>query len=350
MNLLLAAYFGFSDMICMSQIGVILIVGALWVMGGSLTVGTLFAFLTYVGMVIWPIRHMGRVLTDTGKAMVSLGRLCEILLVAEESQHERIPSGPLSGEIEVSQLAFSFNGDQEVLRDISFHIRPGETLALMGPPGSGKSTLAQLLLRLYDYQSGSILLDGNELSRLNRKYVRSQISIVLQEPFLYSASIGVNLQVGRLDASDSDLTDAASAACIHDSIMQFPRGYKSIVGERGVTLSGGQRQRIALARALLKDPPILILDDALSAVDTDTEAMILNALRSRRGRHTTIVIAHRLSTVMHADRILVLHDGLVQQSGDHHELMNQSGTYRRLCEIQGAMEVEIEDKRQRISS
>ncbi|MCB1647536.1 MAG: ATP-binding cassette domain-containing protein, partial [Pseudomonadales bacterium] len=230
-----------------------------------------------------------------------------------------------------------------VLQDISFTLEPGQTLALLGPPGSGKSTIVQLLMRLYDYHSGSIALDDLELSGLARKYVRSQISIVLQEPFLYSATIGANLQVGRMDASFEEILEATRAACIHESIERFPRAYDEMVGERGVTLSGGQRQRIALARALLKDPPILILDDSLSAVDTDTEAKILAALKARRRNHSTIIVAHRLSSVMHADKILVLDKGTVVQAGNHATLSAVPGVYQHLCELQGSIQRGIED-------
>jgi ATP-binding cassette, subfamily B, bacterial len=203
-------------------------------------------------------------------------------------------------------VSFGYAVDKPVLNAVSFHLQAGQTLALLGPPGSGKSTVAQLLMRLYDYTEGSILLDGLQLNALARKYVRGQISIVLQEPFLYAASIGANLLVGRLSASQAEVEDTR-------------------VGERGATLSGGQRQRIALARALLKNPPILILDDALSAVDTDTEARILAALKARRSGHTTIIIAHRLSSVMHADQILMFDNGRIIQSGNHESLSQQPG-------------------------
>lgn len=340
---LMGLYYGFSDIVCLGQIGLLLIAGALWVIDGSLTVGVLFAFLTYEGMIIWPIRHMGRVLTDSGKAIVSMGRLAEILSEPIESQNETTPGRRLKGHIEFDRVSFAFNeGDKKVLQDVSFTVEPGETLALLGPPGSGKSTIAQLLLRLYDYRQGSIRLDGEDLRTLNRKYVRSQISIVLQEPFLYSNTIEGNLKIGRLDAGTDEIIQATRDACIHDSIERFPRGYSSMVGERGVTLSGGQRQRIALARALLKAPPILILDDSLSAVDTDTESQILEALKSRRGQQTTIIIAHRLSTVMHADKILMLHAGEIVQRGNHETLSQTEGVYQRLCAIQGAIQAQIE--------
>jgi ATP-binding cassette subfamily B protein len=298
--------------------------------------------LTYESMIIWPIRHMGRVLTDSGKAIVSMGRLSEILLAPIESQNELDPGSRLSGRIEVKNLSFGYEAEKPVLSNLSFTVEPGQTLAIMGPPGSGKSTLTQLLMRLYDYQDGSITLGDLELASLSRKYVRAQISIVLQEPFLYSASIGGNLQVGRTGATQDEIVQAATDACIHDAILKFPRGYKSQVGERGVTLSGGQRQRIALARALLKKPPILILDDALSAVDTDTESRILKTLKEKRGIQTTIIIAHRLSTVMHADNILILDAGRIVQQGTHKNLSQQPGTYRNLCSIQGNIQQQLE--------
>ena len=339
---ILGIYYGFSDLLCLGQIGLILLVGAQWVLTGDLTVGTLFAFLTYESMIIWPIRHMGRVLTDSGKAIVSMGRLSEILLEPVESQNEDDPGKRLTGKIEVNGLSFGFEPKNNVLSDMTFTVEAGQTLALLGPPGSGKSTLAQLLMRLYDYNQGSVALDDIELASLARKYVRAQISIVLQEPFLYSASIGGNLQVGRMDATQAEIVEAAKQACIHESILEFPRGYDSQVGERGVTLSGGQRQRMALARALLKKPPILILDDALSAVDTDTESKILSTLKAQRNTQTTIIIAHRLSTVMHADKILMFEAGHIVQEGTHETLSQQPGVYRNLCAIQGDLQQQLE--------
>lgn len=340
---LLGVYYGLSDLMCLGQIGLLLVMGGLWVIDGGLTVGTLFAFITYESMVIWPIRHMGRVLTDSGKAIVSMGRIAEVLAEPIETQNEIDPGKRLSGRVAFEHISFEFEPGRPVLTDVSFSIEPGQTLALLGPPGSGKSTIAQLLMRLYDYEAGSVTLDEHELDTLARKFVRSQISIVLQEPFLYSASILSNLRVGRIDATEEEVLAATRDACIHDSIEQFPRGYHSAVGERGVTLSGGQRQRIALARALLKQPPVLILDDALSAVDTDTEAQILAALQRKRQAQTTIIVAHRLSTVMHADKILVLHEGRIVQEGNHKTLSAVEGIYRNLCEIQGAIQDQIEE-------
>jgi ATP-binding cassette subfamily B protein len=265
----------------------------------------------------------------------------EILDSPEETRAEPPGQGRADGKIDIENLTFGYDPDKPVLEDISVSIAAGETLAIVGHPGSGKSTLIRLLLRLYEYENGTIQLDGRDLNTLNRKYVRSQIGVVLQDPFLYSRSIEANLRVGRKNADAQALLEAARDAAIHEAIVEFTEGYDAMVGERGVTLSGGQIQRLALARALLKDPPILVLDDALSAVDTGTERRILEALEQRKGRHTTLVISHRLSSVIHADRIMVLERGRMVQLGSHEELIRADGPYRRLCEIQGNLEAEI---------
>jgi ATP-binding cassette subfamily B protein len=331
---LLSDYWALSEILCMGQLGIVLVAGGHRMLAGSITVGTLYQFMTYVAVVVWPVRHMGRVLQDTGKAIVSLGRLKEILAAAEEPRRGLVPPSLLRGAIAVEGLTFAYGQGEPVLRDVSFSVAPGETLAILGPPGSGKSTIIQLLLRLYDYAQGSFRLDGLELRDLDPRFVRAQVGVVLQEPFLYSKTIGANVRVGRSAATHDEIVASATAASIHGTIEEFQDGYDTLVGERGVTLSGGQRQRVALARALLRDAPILVLDDALSAVDTRTETRILAALRERRGRHTTIVIAHRLSSVAHADRILVLEKGAIVQAGAHRELLEQDGPYRRLWRIQ----------------
>ncbi len=220
-------------------------------------------------------------------------------------------------------------------------MEPGETLAILGPSGAGKSTLIHLLLRLYDYSQGSILLDGRELNTLPRKWVRSQVGVVMQEPFLFSKSLKDNLKLGRDNAVDHEVENAARIACIHETILSFDQGYGTLIGERGITLSGGQRQRVAIARAVLRRPPILVLDDALSAVDGETESLVLDALKERHGRATTLVIAHRLSTLTHADRILVLDRGRIVQTGTHRELTSKEGIYRRLWDIQTRTEADF---------
>jgi len=334
---LMGVYWSVSDVLCLSQVGLVLFAGTWWMVQGDLTVGTLWMFLVYENAIIWPVRHLGRVLADTGKAMVALGRLREILSEVDESAAGEAPAALLGG-IAVEGLTFAFGDRAPVLRNLNLRIDAGETVAILGPPGAGKSVIVQLWLRLYDYEHGSIRLDGCELRDLERRFVRSQIGVVLQEPFLFSKTIGANVRLGHAAASDEEMVDSASAACIHQAIEGFDQGYETLVGERGVMLSGGQRQRVALARAILKDPAILVLDDALSAVDTHTEAHILKALHDRRGRRTTIIIAHRLSSVLAADRILVIENGVVVQDGSHRELSGQEGPYARLWRIQGAQD------------
>ncbi len=343
-----------SDVLSMTQVGIVLLAGGYYVaLGeprGGISVGTFLAFFVFVNMYLWPIRRMGRIMAELGKAMVSIGRISEILDEKREDYDDKVKdvdqqaeraglrrAQSSRGEIVFDNVSFS-HGDEAVLHDVSLHVEPGSTLAILGPSGSGKSTLINLLLRLYDYRDGSIRLDGRELREMDRKFVRSQIGVVLQEPFLYSRSLRENIKLSRSAARDEEMVEAASAACVHDAIADFDSGYDTVVGEKGVTLSGGQRQRVALARAILKDPPILILDDALSSVDTRTENMILRALRRRHGRHTTLIIAHRLSTLMEADNIIVLEDGRIAQTGTHQDLLKQPGLYRRLWKIQSYVE------------
>jgi ATP-binding cassette subfamily B protein len=348
---IMAVYWSSSDFLCFTQLTLVLIVGALRVAGGDMTVGTLVAFLSYVNIYLWPVRMMGRILTETGKAMVAIGRIREVL----DAPLEAPPADPLplppqvKGRVEFRDVRFRHR-DADVLHGISFAIEPGRTLALLGPSGSGKSTIASLLLKLHDPTAGTITLDGLDLSRLGRKDVRSVVSSVMQEPFLYSKTVRDNIRLGRPAAGDEEIIRVAEMARIHESIERFEKSYDTVVGERGVTLSGGQRQRVAIARALLKDAPVLILDDALSAVDTQTESHILEALRRRRGHHTTLLIAHRLSTLQHADEILVLEHGRVVQRGTHEQLMNVEGMYRRLWQIQTALEEDLQSEIDRPAS
>jgi ATP-binding cassette subfamily B protein len=347
---LMSYYWSSTDLMSVAQGGAVIMAGVYWISTGRLTVGTVFAFMAYVNMFLWPIRQMGRTLTDIGKTMVSLGRLDDILSVPREAESASAPAPPADwmpgGGLAVSHLAFSHGGDGHALKDVSFAVEPGQTLAILGPSGSGKSTLVHLLLRLYDYESGSIRIDGRELRDLARREARSLFGVVMQEPFLYSKTVRDNIRLGGAQADDEDVKKAAAFACIHDNILEFEKGYDTLVGERGVTLSGGQRQRMALARAILKDPPILILDDALSAVDTETETLILDALRSRHRRRTTLVIAHRLSTLKSADTIIVLEGGRVVQAGTHARLVREDGLYRRLWEIQGSVRETLDQEMQ----
>jgi ATP-binding cassette subfamily B protein len=338
----------------MAQYAIVLTAGGYYIAAGQISVGTFFAFLMFVNMYLWPIRRIGKIMADLGKATVSIGRIGEILDEQREDHNDKVKIVPSQaeraglrrtqssrGKIVFENVSFTHEDETRVLDNVSLHVEPGRSLAILGPSGSGKSTLINLLLRLYDYREGSIRLDGRELREMDRKFVRSQIGVVLQEPFLYSRSLRENIKLGRSAAHDEEMVEAASVACVHDAIADFDSGYDTVVGERGVTLSGGQQQRVALARAILKDPPILILDDALSSVDTRTENLILGALRQRHGRHTTLVIAHRLSTLMSADMIIVLEDGRIVQSGTHEKLLKEPGLYRRLWKIQSSLEDDL---------
>ena len=354
----LAAFWSVSDLMCLSQVALVLFVGAWRVRTGHLSIGSLFAFVTFVNMFLWPIRYMGRILADFGKAMVALGRIHEVLDETREDgksfeQSGLVKAGPpehieqtdeftATGQIAVEGLSFTHSGGFRALDNVHFEISAGTTLAILGPSGSGKSTLVSLLLRLYDYTEGTIRLDGRELHELSHKTARRQFGTVLQDPFLYSRTVKENIRLGGAEVTDDDIAEAARIACVHDAIESFQQGYETVVGEKGVMLSGGQRQRVALARAILADPPILLLDDALSAVDTRTEGLILRALRQRHGRRTTIVIAHRLSTLRRADRILVFEHGRVVQDGTHDELLARTGPYRRLWDIQTSIETDYQ--------
>ena len=334
-----------SDILCSFQMLAGFFTGALMAINGTITVGTYLAYIGMVTWLIWPMRNLGRLIVNISTGQVSYGRVTEILKQEREPLTEGVysPNGDLRGEVVFHNVCFKYDEDSPVLKDVSFHCRPGQAVALLGSTGSGKTTLVNLLPRFYGYTGGSLTLDGVELKDYPRHYLRQQIGIVEQEPFLFSRSIRENITygVGR-DVSMDEIEAAARAAAIHDVIVEFPNAYDTLVGEKGVTLSGGQKQRVAIARTLLKDPCILILDDSTSSVDTETEAGIREALeRLMRGR-TTFIIAHRIQSVMNADLILVLDKGRIVQRGTHDQLMAQPGIYRQIYDLQTRIEVELE--------
>ncbi|RKF13718.1 ABC transporter ATP-binding protein [Alginatibacterium sediminis] len=332
---MLANFWSLSDLICFMQSGLVLIGGAWLVIHNQLSVGAYFAFIGYAGMLIWPIRQLGQELSEAGKATVAIGRIQEILNAPEEQELHALQAMPtLKGAIKFSNVSFKFDQHQPTLSNLNFSINAGETIAIVGPTGAGKSTLFQILMRLQDYQSGSVTLDGYELNTLARQQVREQMGSLLQEPFLFSRSLRENIKFGELEASDEQMFQSSTAAAVHHTIEQFKHGYETRIGERGVSLSGGQKQRVTLSRTLIKQTPILLLDDTLSAVDSATEQQIIGALHQKRGEQTLMIITHRISVCLKADRILVMQDGQLAASGTHQELINTPGFYQDLWAIQ----------------
>ena len=342
-----AFYWPSTDILTGAQMIFGYFIGAGMAIEGVITPGTFLAYMGMLGMIIWPMRNLGRLIVQMSMGLVSLGRVLEII----REDRERLdsgtvkPDGPLRGDIVFEDVNFTYDAETAVLHNISFSCRAGQVIALVGGAGSGKTSLVNLLPRFYKYDSGSIKLDGIELYHYPRGYLRQQIGIVQQEPFLFSRTIRDNITYGVNRAlPDEEVGEAARAAAIHDVILSFPNGYDTKVGERGVTLSGGQKQRLTIARTLLKDPRILILDDATSSVDTETEAAIREALEKLMPGRTSFVIAHRIQTVMEADLILVLEDGRIVQCGRHDELINQPGMYKRIFELQSRIEDELEEE------
>ncbi len=334
-----------TDMICGLQILLGYYVGATMAINGIITVGTFLAYMGLVGAIIFPMRNLGRLIVQISTGMVSFTRVMDIIKEDREplDTGDHHPTSAPQGEICFNKVGFEYEKDKHVLENIDFVVKPGQVIALLGSTGSGKTTLVNLLPRFYEYTQGQILLDNIELNRYPRRYLRQHIGIVEQEPFLFSRSIRENISygVGR-EVADAEIEAAARAAAIHEVILKFPHGYQTMVGERGVTLSGGQKQRVAIARTLLKNPRILILDDSTSSVDTETESEIRQALQNLMKDRTTFVIAHRIQSIMNADLILVLSEGRIMQCGKHDELVSQDGIYRQIYNIQTRIEEELE--------
>ncbi|MBO4298250.1 MAG: ABC transporter ATP-binding protein [Clostridia bacterium] len=341
-NDLLAVYWSGSDLLSMTQTGITLLFGVLLAARGELLVGEMTVFVSYISMLLWPIRQLGRILSDMGKSMVAFDRIDEILTQKSEEDAPDAVDAPIDRDIEFRHVGFEYEAKNPVLKDVDFTVKAGQTVAILGATGSGKSTLMLLLQRLYDVKRGDILIGGVSVSKIRKKHLRSRIGLVLQEPFLYSRTVRDNVRIVRPDAPDEDVFEVTRTASAHEFIESFERGYDTPVGERGVTLSGGQKQRVAIARTLLKDNDILIFDDSLSAVDTETDAAIRLALKEKRKGLTTFIISHRLTTLAEADFIVVLEDGKVAQRGTHEELIRQPGLYQRIYQIQSALEEELE--------
>lgn len=340
-----ALYWPVSDTLAGFQMLGGFLAGALMAINGTISVGTYLAYAGMVIWIIWPMRNLGRLIVQTSTAMVSYTRVREVLKQTREPLLQGVhrPEGDVRGAVTFEQVGFEYEPGHPVLKDISFHADPGDVVALLGSTGSGKTTLVNLLPRFYEYTHGRILIDGVPLQDYSRKFLRSQIGIVEQEPFLFSRTIRENIAygVGR-EVSHEEIEAAARAAAVHEVILSFPEAYNTLVGERGVTLSGGQKQRVAIARTLLKDPRILILDDATSSVDMETEAEIRAALTRLMHGRTSFIIAHRVQSVMNADLILVLDHGRIVQRGTHESLVTEPGPYREIYELQARIEEELE--------
>ena len=342
LNELLAIYWGGGDAISMAQTLLTLVVCIIYACNGWITVGTLIVFTSTLGMLLFPIRQLGRTLSDAGKAMVSMKRVQAILHEEAEPDEPNALKPDLHGDIVFDHVSFAYPDDNvPVLRDVSFTIPAGKTAAVLGGTGSGKSTMMYLLQRLYTPTSGKITIGGVDIQQIDRKYLRAHVGLILQESFLYSKSIRENVGITAPEQEAERIEHAADIASASAFIAKADKGWETVVGERGVTLSGGQKQRIAIARTLLKDNNILIFDDSLSAVDTETDAQIRAALRHEQKDVTTLIISHRVTTLSQADLILVLENGQITQQGTHAELCSQPGLYQRINSIQNALEEEL---------
>lgn len=339
-------YWGVGDLITGLQVVTIIVLGAVEAVQGDISVGEFIAFASYNTTLVWPVRGLGRILSDMSKAGVSFDRVDYILGSEEEAYEKTSEINKSSTEkrtvslqncsIEFQNVSFQYEDGKQVLSDVSFTVPEGTVFGILGGTGSGKSTIVQLLTRLYELngQKGKVTIGGKDIKEIPLEELRKNIGMVLQEPFLYSRTIRENIAASRPEASMEEIREAARIACVDEAIMSFPDGYETLVGERGVTLSGGQRQRVAIARMLLQKAPIMIFDDSLSAVDSETDQKIRRALKEHMKGSTVILISHRITTLMGASRILVLNQGKVAEMGTHQELIEKNGIYRQIYEIQ----------------
>ncbi len=341
LNDLLAIYWGGGDALSMLQAMITLLICVVYASRGEITVGALIIFTTYVSQLLFPIRQLGRTLSDAGKSLISMERIQDILSSPAEPEEPNALKPDLHGDIVFDHVSFAYDNDEPILKDVSFTIPAGKTVAVLGGTGSGKSTLMYLLQRLYEPTSGTISIGGVPLNKIDREYLRSHVGLILQEPFLYSKSIRDNVGIALNHPDMERIVDAAQIACAEGFITKADQSWDTLVGERGVTLSGGQKQRVAIARTLLKDNHVLIFDDSLSAVDTETDAQIRSALHDRAKDTTTLIISHRITTLSQADFILVLEDGRVADQGTHAELCSRPGLYQRINNIQNVLEDEL---------
>ncbi len=328
---LMALFWSSTDFIIFMQYTLTASFGIYFTVMGAMRPGQFIAFLTLLGMVVWPLRQLGRIIGDFGKTSVALERIEDIMKHRSEHEGDSQNTPKIFGHVQFKDVGFQFDDDTKpLLNHINFDIKPGETLAIIGKTGSGKSTLMNLMVRLLEPTSGTILYDGNDIQSINKKHLRKHVGIILQEPFLYSKTVFENIGIMKRDADPEAIERAAGIARVHDDIADFDKGYETIVGERGVTLSGGQKQRLAIARMLMHQKPILIFDDSLSAVDTETDLQIRRALMEQWRQTTVFIITHRMTTAMEADKIMVLEEGVIKAFGTHESLLKAGGLYAEL--------------------
>ena len=332
----MSAFYTLGDMMSILQVFAIVVLGVHLCVAGEVSLGVYLAFVSYTRELTLPVRRLGRTISEMSKANVSIDRLLYILESEEERSTETPAQADLHGEIRFEHVSFAYE-EKQVLRDVSFSIPGGKTLGVFGGTGSGKSTIALLLARLYDPDTGRITIGGVDTKDMDLGKLRRGVGVVLQEPFLFSRTLAENIAITREDATREDVERAAQDACLDASVGEFVNGYETVVGERGVTLSGGQKQRTAIARTLLSGAPVMVFDDALSAVDAKTDEAIRTRLRTAAGGATLILIAHRVATLMQADRIIVLEDGQIVESGTPDELLAQGGAFARAAAMQAAM-------------
>ena len=332
-------YWGLGDVVSALQLLAVVSAGAFFAAKGEITLGDMLIFISYTQTIAGPVRQLGRVVSDMSKTGVALQRINEIFDAEQEKEPENAKTPPMDRDITFKNVTFSYDG-RDVLKDLSFTIPAGSTFGILGGTGSGKSTLTYVLNRLYDLpeNGGSIDIGGVDIKEISLPHLRKNVGLVLQEPFLFSKTIFENIDIASKTGDIDKVRESAGIAAVDKDIMSFTDGYDTVVGERGVTLSGGQKQRVAMARTLMLKSPIMVFDDSMSNLDMETDAQIRSALRDGTGNATVIIISHRISTLMQADKILVLEDGKCAELGSHRELMENDGIYRRIYEIQAGLD------------
>ncbi len=324
-----------SDLLSNTELALIVIIGTIRVINHGLSLGVLLIFISYADRLLMHLRILARALADIGRAQISFGRLKEIWDAEPEPTDEGLLEPEIKGNIQFNNVTFQYpDGNEPVIQDINLTIKAGQTIGILGPTGSGKSSLLLLLQKLYEPDQGALTFDGHSVTEINRYALRRQVGLILQESYIYSRSIGENIRLPKPDATEKQIRQYSKIAHLDHDINDFKEGYNTVVGERGVTLSGGQKQRLAIARTLIRDCPILIFDDSLSAVDTETDREIRRSLQNRPDGTTTIIVSHRISSLYEADQIFVLEDGKITQQGNHDSLIQEPGLYQRVYQIQ----------------